>query len=91
MTTNIYGFELDKIGKELHVNSPHTDWEVFFNIETELGHIDGQNEDDMPGDPARVHFKSLEDVDQMLKMLKLLRVMIETQRGDGAEKPDDFY
>ena len=89
--TQIYGYELSITGKDLLVDSPHTDWAVFFNIETELGHIDGQNEDEMEGDPARVHFKSLEDVDQMLKMLKLLRVMIEANRGEGGEKPDNFY
>ena len=87
---NIYGFELTKVGKTLTVNQPNTPWKIVYRLDTGVGHLTGTDHDTHSSN-TRLHIRTLEDVDQMLKMLKLMRVMIEHQRGDGKEKPDDFY
>ncbi len=90
MALTIYGFELQKTGKSLEISRPGTDWYFEYNLDTEVGELQGTEQGD-PENKVSLELTSLEDIDQMLKLLKMARVMIEQNRGDGAEKPDDFY
>ena len=90
MTKMIYGFNLTKTGKMLNVCHPTTDWVADYCLDTGMGHLTGTCED-CQDITTKIHIRHLEDVDQMLKVLRLLRVMIESNRGEGLEKPDEFY
>ena len=90
MTKMIYGFNLTKTGKMLEVCQPTTDWDSTYCLCTGMGHLTGTDHTCICM-TVEIHINSLEDVDQMLKLLKLLRVMVESNRGEGNEKPDDFY
>ncbi len=90
MTKMIYGFSLTKTGKMLQVCHPSTDWTTDYCLDTGMGHLTGT--DNMcTCATVEIRINNLEDVDQMLKMLKLMRVMIEVNRGEGKEKSDSFY
>ena len=89
MTKKVFSYTIDKEGSMLTVKQPATHWKITFELDIGHGVMFGRNEDDEMGPDSKLHIRSLEDIDGMMKMLTIMRNAITQNRPN--ERPDDFY